>query len=236
MTGIPGAKRHESVPSMRLLMGEHRWQRLIDTAFPRSHPAGATLLRQGEPGTHVLALRQGVAKVLLGERGGGLTLLAFRGPGELLGEVAVLDDGVRSASVVAITPCAVSVLDSTAFLRLAAEQDLYPVFTRYAMGRLRESDSARSGGDVTARLATALLQLADMSEEPSRAAAAAQDLALTRNELAQHLGVSRNTVTTALAELAPARVRAGRGRVHIGDLPVLRGLAGPGRDPATGAV
>ncbi|MFX4293702.1 Crp/Fnr family transcriptional regulator [Streptomyces bohaiensis] len=226
MTGIPGATRHASVPSMRHLVGEERWRRLIDIAFPRSHPAGATLLRQGEPGTHVLALRRGVAKVLLGERGGGLTLLAFRGPGELLGEVAVLDDGVRSASVVATTPCAVSVLDSTAFLRLAAEQDLYPVLTRYALGRLRESDSARGGGDVTARLATALLHLADMSEEPSDAPAV-RELALTRNELAQYLGVSRNTVTTALAELGPARVRTGRGRVHIGDLQALRTAAAP---------
>ncbi|NJQ17104.1 Crp/Fnr family transcriptional regulator [Streptomyces bohaiensis] len=212
---------------MRHLMGEERWQRLIDTAHPRTHSAGATLLRQHEPGTHVLALRSGVAKVLLREQGGGLTLLAFRGPGELLGEVAVLDGGGRSAGVLAITPCAVSVIDRAAFLRLADEEELSPLLIRYALGRLRESDTARGGGDVTPRLAAALVQLAEMDGEQPAGGAGPRDLALTRNELAQYLGVSRNTVTTALAELGPARVRTGRGRVHIGDLQALRTAAAP---------
>jgi CRP-like cAMP-binding protein len=87
---------------------------MLEQSFERRHPVGDTLLRQGEPGTHVLALRSGVVKVTRRERSGDLTLLAFRGPGELLGEVAVLDDAVRSASVEAISHCSARIhrLDS----------------------------------------------------------------------------------------------------------------------------
>ncbi|MFE6052670.1 Crp/Fnr family transcriptional regulator [Kitasatospora sp. NPDC056446] len=222
--------------TLRRLMGEEAWTRMLEGAFERRHPIGATLLRQGEAGTHVLALLSGVAKVSRRERDGDVRLLAFRGPGELLGEVAVLDDGVRSASVQAITDCTVAVLAKTVFLRFVGEQDLFPVMVRYAMGRLRESDLARSGGDVLPRLAAALVALADVSAGADGAGGARGargagrvELALTRDELAQHLGVSRNTVTAALAGLAAHRVEAGRRAITIGDLPALRRAAGTPR-------
>jgi CRP-like cAMP-binding protein len=183
------------------------------------------MLRQGEAGTHVLALRSGVAKVIRRKRSGDLTLLAFRGPGELLGEVAVLDDGVRSASVQAISHCAVAVLDKATFLRFVTEHDLYPLLVRYALGRLRESDLARGSGDVVARLAAALVNLAEISGYSGLPPERPLELALTRDELAQYLRVSRNTVTAGLSELDPLHVHAGRKRIVINDLPALRHTA-----------
>ena len=44
--------------------------------------------------------------------------------GVLLGEVAVLDQGVRSASVETISPCDVAVLSRAEFLRFATEHDI----------------------------------------------------------------------------------------------------------------
>lgn len=208
--------------TLRHLMGDAVWTGMLAGAFERRHPIGATLLRQGEPGTHVLALLAGVAKVSRRERSGDVRLLAFRGPGELLGEVAVLDDGVRSASVQAISDCTVAVVAKAAFLRFVAERDLFPVMVRYAMGRLRESDLARTGGDVVPRLAAALVALADLSTGPTPTAGRRIELALTRDELAQHLGVSRNTVTAALAALAVHQVEAGRKSIALDDLPALR--------------
>ncbi|MBH5335816.1 Crp/Fnr family transcriptional regulator [Streptomyces pactum] len=210
---------------MRGLVGEEVWTGMLRQSFERRHPVGDVLLRQGEPGTHVLALRGGVAKVIRRERGGDLTLLAFRGPGELLGEVAVLDDGERSASVQAISDCSVAVLSKTVFLRFVTDHDLYPVLVRYALSRLRESDRARGGGDVVTRLAASLVSLADISGHSAIPPGRCLELALTRDELAQHLRVSRNTVTAGLSELEPYQVRTGRKRVFIGDLPALRRAA-----------
>ncbi|MFJ9448149.1 Crp/Fnr family transcriptional regulator [Kitasatospora sp. NPDC101235] len=211
--------------TLRHLMGDAVWTGMLEEAFERRHPIGTTLLRQGEPGTHVLALLAGVAKVSRQERNGDVRLLAFRGPGELLGEVAVLDDGVRSASVQAISDCTVAVLGKAVFLRFVAERGLFPVMVRYAMGRLRESDLARTGGDVAPRLAAALVALADLSAGTAPATGRRIELALTRDELAQHLGVSRNTVTAALTALAAHHVEAGRKSIALGDLPALRRAA-----------
>ncbi|MFJ1792706.1 Crp/Fnr family transcriptional regulator [Kitasatospora griseola] len=205
--------------TLRQLMGEPAWAVMLGGALVRRHPIGSTLLRQGEPGRHVLALLGGVAKVLRLERSGELTLLAFRGPGELLGEVAVLDGGTRSANVLSITDCTVAVLAKPAFLRVVADQDLYPVLVRYALARLRESDLARAGGDILSRLAAALLILADLSAAPPGSAV---ELALTREELAQHLGVSRNTVSAGLGDLGPFGVQSARKRILLTDLPALR--------------
>ncbi|WP_457030849.1 Crp/Fnr family transcriptional regulator [Kitasatospora sp. P5_F3] len=222
MNDRPGGTPDASGRTLRQLMGEPVWQGLLAEARERRHQIGDTLLRQGEPGTHVLALLGGVAKVIRQERNGGLTLLAFRGPGELLGDVAVLDDGVRSARVEAISDCSVAVLAKEPFLRFVMAHDLFPVMIRYALARLRESDLARGGGDMVARLAAVLVTLAEMSVgEPGREV----ELALTREELAQHLGVSRNTVSAGLAELAACRVRSGRRRIIVGDLRALGNVA-----------
>ncbi|MEK8171591.1 Crp/Fnr family transcriptional regulator [Streptomyces sp. M19] len=209
---------------MRAYVGEAVWAELLAAAYPRAHPAGSVLLRQGEPGTHVLAVISGATKVVRRERNGDLTLLAFRGPGELLGEVAVLDDRERSASVEVLAvrrrrrqPGGLPALRPRA-RPLAAPGPLRP---RQAAGVGR----ARGGGDVLTRLARTLVELADISESPARRPGIPLELALTRNELAQYLGTSRNTITAMLAELAFCQVRTGRGRVVIGDLPALRAAA-----------
>ena len=211
--------------TLRRLVGDEVWTKLLDLAFERRHEAGVTLLRQGEAGTHVLALRSGVAKVIRRERSGDLTLLAFRGPGELLGEVAVLDDGVRSASVLTISECVVGVMSKAEFLRFVTDHDLFPLLVRYALTRLRESDLARGGGDVVGRLAVTLAGLAVISADSDVGTGRGLELALTRNELAQYLGISRNTVTAALADLEYVRVEVARKRIVINDLPALRRVA-----------
>ncbi|WP_256917776.1 Crp/Fnr family transcriptional regulator [Streptomyces hilarionis] len=210
--------------SLRDFTGETVWDALLERSFERRHPAGSVLLRQGEPGTHVLAVITGVAKVIRQERSGDMSLLAFRGPGELLGEVAVLDDGVRSASVETISPCVVGVMAKAEFLAFVSRHGLFPTLVRYALTRLRESDEARGGGEIPARLAAALVYLIDISAQPhiAQGAGGPVELALTRHELAQHLGTSRNTVTAALRALASCGVHAGRKRIIVDDLPALR--------------
>ncbi len=207
---------------MRDFIGDEAWADLLTRATRRRHRAGTLLLRQGEPGTHILAVISGVTKVTRHEPDGKLTLLAFRGPGELLGEVAVLDDGVRSASVEAMSQCDVGVVGKPAFLRFATEYKLFPLLVKYALSRLRESDQARGGGDVTGRLAAALVRLADIAVETAPCGGCSLELALTRDDLAQHLRVSRNTVTSALTGLS-GYVQVSRKRVVIEDLSALRG-------------
>lgn len=85
-------------------------------AKPRivSYPAGATLLRQGATGTEIFLVLDGVVRV---ERNG--EPLADYGPGAMFGERAHLEGGVRTASIVAVTPCKVASVDGAHLERSA---------------------------------------------------------------------------------------------------------------------
>jgi hypothetical protein len=85
---------------------------------------GEYLLRQGEPADHVLLLRTGLVKVLSVSPAGGQTILALRGPGQLLGELGSIDGAPRSAAVIALEPVvahSVSVERFRTFLRTEPE-------------------------------------------------------------------------------------------------------------------
>jgi hypothetical protein len=88
-------------------------------ARPRidSLPAGTTLLRQGHRETDVYLVLDGVIRV---ERDG--ERLAEYGPGALLGERASLEQGVRTATLVAVTPCRVAAVDAGQLERSALEE------------------------------------------------------------------------------------------------------------------
>ncbi len=80
-------------------------------------PAGRVLVRQGELGTDVFLILDGVIRV---ERDG--EWLAEYGPGALLGERAHLEGGERTSTLVAVTPCRVASVDASQFDRSALEE------------------------------------------------------------------------------------------------------------------
>ena len=80
-------------------------------------PAGATLVKQGEPGTDVYLVLDGVIRV---ERDG--EPLAEYGPGALLGERAALEGGTRTSTLETVTPCVVAAVDAGQLERSAIEE------------------------------------------------------------------------------------------------------------------
>ncbi|MFD7498351.1 Crp/Fnr family transcriptional regulator [Streptomyces sp. NPDC059832] len=192
---------------LRELVPASAWEGLA--GFPRRpHPAGAVLLHQGESGSHVLALLRGIVKVVRGDRDGRERLLAFRGPGEVLGEVAVQDGGVRLAHVRTLSRCEVSVIPAAAFRDFVTRHDLAFQLALHAVSRLREQTQSCEG-DIDQRLAATLLRLIEIS--------GARSFSLTRDELAQHLGVGRNSITKALERFGSHRVSFGRTRIEVLD-------------------
>jgi hypothetical protein len=79
--------------------------------------AGAALVRQGEPGTEIFLVLDGVVRV---ERDG--ERLAEYGPGALLGERAHLEGGARTSSLTAVTPCRIAAAAAAAIDRGALEE------------------------------------------------------------------------------------------------------------------
>ena len=79
--------------------------------------ADSVLVRQGEPGTEMFLVLDGVIRV---ERDG--EWLAEYGPGALLGERAFLEGGERTSTLVAVTPCRVASVEASQFDRSALEE------------------------------------------------------------------------------------------------------------------
>jgi hypothetical protein len=99
--------------------------------------AGTQLVRQGEPGSEIYLVLDGVIRA---ERDG--TRLAEYGPGAMLGERAQLEGGVRTSTLVAVTPCRVASVDVGQFGNA--------VLTELAAGH-RHEDSARPAPALRAR-------------------------------------------------------------------------------------
>ena len=79
-------------------LDDRELERLADRFQERSFPEGAAIVEEGSTGTSFFVLAEGNANVsVAGE------LKAALGPGDYFGEMAVLEEGVRSASVTAAT-------------------------------------------------------------------------------------------------------------------------------------
>lgn len=179
------------------VIGERLWSQLRDLAPVRVRPARSVLLRQGDPGTHVVLLASGSTLVTLTGLHGERTLLAVRGAGELLGELAVLDDQPRSASVIAAEDCRVHVIPAVDFLGFVDCHGLLAPLLRHAIARVREAETVRlelATAPVPVRLASALGRLM----RAASAGHAEHVVRLTQEELSQMIGASRNAVGTAL--------------------------------------
>jgi Cyclic nucleotide-binding domain len=79
--------------------------------------AGSTLVKQGETGSEIFLLLDGVLRV---EENG--KRLAEYGPGALLGERAHLEGGERTSTLVAVTPCRVASVEASALDRGALQE------------------------------------------------------------------------------------------------------------------
>ncbi|MDD7911363.1 MULTISPECIES: Crp/Fnr family transcriptional regulator [Pseudovibrio] len=132
---------------------------------PMNVKSGTVLFEAGDPGNGCYALIEGTVKVSVLSVDGSEQLLAVLGPGSVVGEVALLDDRPRSATVTALKNCRLGFISKNAFYRFADDN---PVVYRHMLsivaGRLRNSNdalAARSFLPLTGRVAQTLLQLAE---------------------------------------------------------------------------
>ena len=174
----------------------------LESLGTRRHaPAGGYLLLEGEAANRIGVIHSGLVKVTVGHPDGYEAVLAVVGPGELLGEVAAFDGGIRSASASAMTACEIQFVPVTEFERLIEQHPVIAVaLVRTLAARLRESDSHRlsSAADgVPRRLARRLLQLGhDHGRLDGESIEI--DLAFSQEDLAGLVGASRDAVAKSL--------------------------------------
>jgi CRP/FNR family cyclic AMP-dependent transcriptional regulator len=185
------------------------------------------LMRQGEPGRSaclLIAGRVGVTRIV---ENGSPALLGIRHPGDLVGEMAVLNHGVRTATVTALDRCVVSIIPARVFMRCLAEvPEAALALGRMTGDRLTQANTYRADAaayEVEVRLARALLYQAERSGEREQGRPVVK---LRQKQLAMLIGAQEGTVQKALK--GPALrdvVRCGRGRVVLQDVQGLAQLA-----------
>ena len=112
----------------------------------RRYAAGEVIVRQGEPGEHAYVIVSGRCEVTVAE-GGGQSVRRVMGPGEPFGETALLSPGPRTATVTALEPTVVEVVDGTRFDETVAAMPAWMrrfVLVLAERFRERESEGGRS--------------------------------------------------------------------------------------------
>ncbi|KAF8770064.1 cGMP-dependent protein kinase like protein [Argiope bruennichi] len=83
---------------------------IVDCMYSKKVPAGSLVIREGEPGRHLYVSAEGELEVRKGE-----TVLGIMGPGKAFGELAILYNCTRTATVKAVSDALLWVLDRRAF-------------------------------------------------------------------------------------------------------------------------
>jgi CRP/FNR family cyclic AMP-dependent transcriptional regulator len=187
------------IPFLRQLAEEDA-DELLRRARRRAYPAQTTILRAGAAGHDVLVVLKGRVRLVASGADQREVVLAIRGPGELVGEMAALGAERRSASAVALDRVEAGVLGGDEFRTFLLEHpDVSLVVIRMLVRRLAVStrdliDQATQ--DSLGRVAKRLLELADDLGTP--AGGGHVELSLTQDELARWTGATRETVSRSL--------------------------------------
>ena len=202
---------------------------LLALSTTRSFLADEVLLRQGAQAHHVLVLLDGRARVVVTTTDGREVLVALLGPGDVLGELAVLDPAPRVATVSALEGVTALVVPGDAFLGFLEDHPHVMLsMLRVLARRLREADRHlvdQRTGDVVTRLSRHLLELGARYGVPSDDGLVL-DVPLTQEQLASWVGTSREAVAMALRKLRTrGAVATSRRRITILDVAALREVA-----------
>jgi len=166
----------------------------------RTFPRHAVLINEGDHSEHVYVILAGQVKVFCSDDSGREITLNFMGPGEFFGELSVIGEMPRSASVMTTQRSTLSLISRDAFRTyLADHPDIAYKFLRLLAVRVGElTDLAKNLAlnDVYGRVTRALLQLA---EERDGVLVVAQRL--THQEIANLVGASREMVSRIMKEL-----------------------------------
>jgi CRP/FNR family transcriptional regulator, cyclic AMP receptor protein len=191
---------------------------------------GAVMCVEGDPATHVFVLVDGWVKILGVTIDGHEMVLALRGRGDTVGEMAGETTGYRTATVQAVGTVRALIVAYEKFSSfLDAHAGADRAYRRMVTRRWNNAESMLRARSVTSgaqRLAVLLLELADRRDsEPDREVRMA--MTLTQEELASLTGASRATVTRALSNWRRRGIiRTSPRDITVTDLGALRKIAG----------
>jgi len=179
---------------------EDQLRMLTTTVSRRSVTRGTNVVAAGDLTDSLYIIISGRLKVMMSDADGKEVILAILGPGEFFGEMGLIDDSPRSASVLTIEPCELLAITKRDFKNcLAGNFDMTMALMRGLVRRLREADR-KIGSlallDVYGRVARLLL---DMAETVNGQKVVTKRL--PKQDIAKMIGASREMVSRVMKDL-----------------------------------
>ena len=166
----------------------------------RNYPRGRTIVAEGEPSQSLYILLSGRAKVQRSDSEGKEVILAILGAGEFFGEMSLIDDAPRSASVITIEASDFMAINKDSFKSMMMQStEVCLAVMKGLVKRLREADKkieTLALLDVYGRVARVLL---DFSESVGGERVVRSKL--PRQEIAKMIGASREMVSRVMKGL-----------------------------------
>jgi CRP/FNR family cyclic AMP-dependent transcriptional regulator len=181
-------------------LGEADKADLASRFVPRRHPKNAVVINEGDDSGSLYVILEGRVKVYLTDAAGKEVILNTLGAGEYFGEVSLLDDAPRSASIITLEDCRFGVLRKEAFIDSITNHPhiAFKIIQGLTLRLRALSDNVRSLAlmDVYGRVARLLLELAE--EDDGRQVIEDK---LTHNDIAARVGASPKMVGRIMLEL-----------------------------------
>ena len=181
-------------------ISEEQLRMLTTMVTRRSASRNTTIMSSGDATDSLYIVLSGRLKVMMSDSEGKEVILAILGPGEFFGEMGLIDDEPRSASVVTIEPCELLSIAKRDFKRVLTENgEMAMSVMRGLVRRLREADR-KIGSlallDVYGRVARLLL---DMAENVNGEKIVTKRL--PKQDIAKMIGASREMVSRVMKDL-----------------------------------
>src|ERR1700761_372057 len=191
-----------SAASLLSALPEHLSKDLFASAKLVRVAADEVLFLAGDNGDGCYRVEEGLLKVTMMSRAGTERILAFLGPGAIVGELSIIDGLPRSASVVAVRDSALSFLSRAAFESFAAKHpEVYKTLVTVIAARLRETDAVIAAGSflpLRGRVACTLLELAEDFGQDVGSGRTVTRQRIGQSALAAMAGIARENVSRIL--------------------------------------
>ena len=175
---------------------------LINDCLRRDFAQGETIFLQGDPGQALYLIHSGRVRIYVQDEEGQESSVILYGPGDVFGELALIDGLPRSASAVAVEATAAYLLTRERFRQqIERTPQLALNLMRALSVRLRYSTEEWSNmafQDVPGRLAHKLLELAEHHSEATTGGLRIT-APLTQSDLASFIGATRESINKTLA-------------------------------------
>lgn len=212
--------------------GEADLEAVAALAVERRYAEGETLFLRGDPGEGMLVLLQGRIRLSIVSAEGRELILRQAEAGDVIGEIAVIDGGRRTADAVAAAPVVAGFIGQPPFTKLLAERPgLQMLILQVMCARLRETtDQLESIAlyPLEARLARFLLWHLKRHGRTRADGARIAPLTISQGAIASFVGASRPKVNRLIAAFEAAGAIERRGAIIQCDVPALIRLAQTG--------